>query len=264
MTTQAAPPDEAIAAVLAQARASLVAAAGAGDTAAMLRVRQAAQHGRALARGVSPRLAMDAEELQRRAERALAVAVRRGQAAGTIRIKGESSRTGKPSPHELIGRGGTLSETYQLADGVTTAQFERALAAARADGSVSRRAIIHKLRGTTARPTGRPPAGRASPGPLPDYARDAAWQLRKSVERVERVFADDRFPATKTQVTTHLHGHLAYAAQVCTDLVNRLNSADRSLTDVHEDRRSRHRAGGHVRGRETDRPVHSGHPGPGP
>lgn len=58
---------------------------------------------------------------------------------------------------------------------------------------------------------------------LPDFAKQAGWSLRKDVERLERVFADDRFAHNRQQVTATLRGHLEYAAEVCQDLLSRLS-----------------------------------------
>lgn len=63
----------------------------------------------------------------------------------------------------------------------------------------------------------------ASRRPLPDFAKDSAWRLRRDVDRLERVFADDRFRAYKHQVGAELRAHLEYAAEVCQDLLSRLN-----------------------------------------
>lgn len=59
--------------------------------------------------------------------------------------------------------------------------------------------------------------------PLPDFAKDAGWSLRKDIDRFERIFADDRFPDYKQQVAASVRGHLEYAAQVCQDLISRLD-----------------------------------------
>jgi uncharacterized Zn finger protein (UPF0148 family) len=59
--------------------------------------------------------------------------------------------------------------------------------------------------------------------PLPDFAKDTGWSLRKDVERLERIFADDRYPQYRQQVAAHLRGHLEYAAEVCHDLLSQLN-----------------------------------------
>jgi len=70
------------------------------------------------------------------------------------------------------------------------------------------------------------PATRAKPRkPLPDVARDAGWELRKAVERLERITADDRFGANKEQVASQLRGHLTNAVEVCQTLLDRINES---------------------------------------
>ena len=59
--------------------------------------------------------------------------------------------------------------------------------------------------------------------PLPDFAKDAGWRLRQDVERMERIFADDRFSTYELQVTASVRGHLEHAAQVCRDLLGRID-----------------------------------------
>lgn len=59
--------------------------------------------------------------------------------------------------------------------------------------------------------------------PLPEVADETGWRLRKDVERLERVFADDRFTINRQQVAARLHGHLLYAAEVCQDLLRQIN-----------------------------------------
>lgn len=68
---------------------------------------------------------------------------------------------------------------------------------------------------------GRP--RRYSRRPLPDAARDAGWRLRKAVESVEHLMADDRLRANKDQVAVKLGGHLQYAADACARMASQLN-----------------------------------------
>jgi hypothetical protein len=70
---------------------------------------------------------------------------------------------------------------------------------------------------------GNRPSGRPVRRALPAFANDSGWKLRKDVERLERIFADDRFAANKQQVATRVRGHLEYAAEVCQDLLSRLD-----------------------------------------
>ncbi|HTJ69222.1 MAG TPA: hypothetical protein VL551_16920 [Actinospica sp.] len=81
------------------------------------------------------------------------------------------------------------------------------------------------------RDTARAQAGQAQPSgpagrkrrPLPDAASDAAWALRKDIERIERIFADDRFNANKEKVAPLLRSHLAHTAQSCQELLGRID-----------------------------------------
>lgn len=59
--------------------------------------------------------------------------------------------------------------------------------------------------------------------PLPDVARDAGWELRKAVEKVQRLIDDDRFHANAQEVTAQLRSHLLFAAETCQGLNGRLS-----------------------------------------
>jgi hypothetical protein len=102
-----------------------------------------------------------AAEIVRRAERGIGLAIRRGQAAGEISRQaghggnqhrraetvGSGSCTAKPSdyasPAELTGNGAGI---YHLTDGVCDADFEDAVAAAKAEADLSRANVVRKLR----------------------------------------------------------------------------------------------------------------------
>jgi hypothetical protein len=58
---------------------------------------------------------------------------------------------------------------------------------------------------------------------LPDAAHDAGWKLRKAVERIERITADDRFSANREKVAAELNGHLQYAADTCARIISQLH-----------------------------------------
>ena len=73
-------------------------------------------------------------------------------------------------------------------------------------------------------PAPLPPRQRqASRRPLTIFASESGWKLRESTERIERIFADDRFARNKEEVATHLRGHLQHTVEVCQDLLDRLN-----------------------------------------
>lgn len=75
-----------------------------------------------------------------------------------------------------------------------------------------------------------PPAPKPRRWALPEQADKAGWEFRKAVERLERIAADDRFPANREQVAAALRGHLTYATEVLADLLRGLD------TDPTEDR----------------------------
>jgi hypothetical protein len=101
-----------------------------------------------------------AAEIVRRAERGIGVAIRRGQAAGQIRRRGDhgsarmagngdGNTISKPGPGdfasavELRGNGAGI---YHLTDGVSDEDFEQAVAAAKAEQDLSRANIVRKIR----------------------------------------------------------------------------------------------------------------------
>lgn len=51
-----------------------------------------------------------------------------------------------------------------------------------------------------------------------DDARKAGWELRKAVERLERLQADDRFTKNKVEILAALQPHLDFANEVISDL----------------------------------------------
>ncbi len=131
--------------------------------------------------GLSKEVRSDAQEVVRRSERCVGVAVRNAQDEGTLTGQ-DSSRTlgtgGKRRGHQstttsigdVIPRGRSRTETYAITDGVSDERFEQAIAEARAEGCLSRANVARKARvgehpGTDAR-SKRSPKCRA---PRPDY-----------------------------------------------------------------------------------------------
>ena len=60
--------------------------------------------------------------------------------------------------------------------------------------------------------------------PLTDQSRTAGWDLAKSLERIERILADDRFNTHKEEVATHLRSHLTNAIDSCQGFLDRINN----------------------------------------
>jgi transposase-like protein len=64
--------------------------------------------------------------------------------------------------------------------------------------------------------TAAPSAPRRSS--LIDDARNAGWQLRKAIERLERIHQDDRFTKNKVEILAALQPHLDFAVETISGL----------------------------------------------
>jgi hypothetical protein len=69
------------------------------------------------------------------------------------------------------------------------------------------------------RPEPRKPNRRA----LTDVARDTGWDIRKAVEKLERVREDDRYSRNKEEVAALIRGHLMYVIETCQGFLDDLN-----------------------------------------
>jgi len=113
---------------------------------------------------VQKQLGKDAElaalEVQRRAERGTALAVRRGQETGDIRTAGQHERAAnqhgesapsngftRSSPGDFFTHNVEREAAYQMADGVSEDQFEEAIADAKTEGNLSRANVVRKVKG---------------------------------------------------------------------------------------------------------------------
>lgn len=112
---------------------------------------------------LSEDIQLDATEMVRRAERALGVAIRKGQDAGEIAGRRDNpgpqrdyERNGqtirvdqirepkKVSPTEFFTNAQQANETYAMTDDVTDEQFEALLTEAKEEGNLSRANIVRK------------------------------------------------------------------------------------------------------------------------
>lgn len=111
---------------------------------------------------------LDAAEMERRAERAIGITVRRGQTVGVIATNEElaqyAGRLGavargvgkipvakverKPSPGDFLGRRSlSAAGIAQVTDGLGDEEFEEAIALARAEENMSRRNLVRRAQG---------------------------------------------------------------------------------------------------------------------
>lgn len=98
---------------------------------------------------------LSAQEIVRRAERCIGVAIRRGQEAGEI-TRSVVETGGGPhrrslnattlSPSEILRTGTDRAGTYAVTDGVSDEQFDEALNAAKAEKNLSRANVVRKVR----------------------------------------------------------------------------------------------------------------------
>lgn len=105
---------------------------------------------------------------------------------------------------------------FEAVDAATDEQFEQALASAKAQGDASRTNVAANL------PPAEPQAPRRRP--LPDSFFEAAYDLQKNIERLERLVNDDRFQPNKEQVARNHASDLKRASGTLTWILNRLNN----------------------------------------
>lgn len=148
-----------------------------------------------------------------------AIAAATGLGRGTVeREVEEPVPNGTPEPRLITGTDGK-TYTPKLHEG---SSFARGLAEAANDQTVSSDWLDTDTADAEVEPQPAAPRRKA----LTDQARDAGWDLRKAVERLERIAADDRFEGQKEKVTRHLRGHLANAIEVCQDLLDRIETTN--------------------------------------
>jgi DNA-binding NarL/FixJ family response regulator len=109
--------------------------------------------------GLSKEIQLDAVEMVRRAERGVGLAVRKGQAEGTINTKITNLRRGPEatdstfgtptSPSEFMLAGTPTHETYAMTDDVSDEEFEAAIAEAKAEENLSRANVVRKVKKST-------------------------------------------------------------------------------------------------------------------
>jgi hypothetical protein len=180
-----------------RARALLREALAAGEIGQIAEVRSQAEAVRVYTRqrqlGTEAQLA--AAEIVRRAERGIGMAIRRAQQQGKIARRGDRGGRGAPgvyggnpgdtrgdhlgSARPFFKHPGERAGAYAMADDATDGEFEAALAAAKAEGNLSRANVVRKIR----QRRGNPPApGRQAPDPG-DGSPEAVARRRELIGR---------------------------------------------------------------------------------
>ncbi len=170
--------------------------------------------------GLSKEIQLDAQEMVRRAEYALGKAIRKGQAEGEIATHGGGRRSTTATPslkspsefaskQELSGAGHGQPGIYALAD-TPADHFDAAIDEAKAEGNLSRANVARKA---------REKSGKANTPPrraLTDQFFDAAYDLNKVTERIDRLTEDDRFPQNAEKVSAKHRTDLLRAVELLT------------------------------------------------
>lgn len=60
---------------------------------------------------------------------------------------------------------------------------------------------------------------------LTDVAKDAGWDIRKAVERLERIRDDDRYSRNREEIGSLLRSHLLYVIETCQGLLDDLDQS---------------------------------------
>lgn len=109
-------------------------------------------------------LALDAQlaatEIVRRSERALALAVRKGQEEGVVKRNGRHGNHDANSMSPTVAAQtpqATLSSYYQLADVASDEEFDDVIAEAKAEKNLSRANVVRKVKGEPAKSTSERP-----------------------------------------------------------------------------------------------------------
>jgi ParB-like chromosome segregation protein Spo0J len=140
---------------------------------------------------------------------------------------GGREEVARHSPEAIATALGVSKKTVQddIEELATTSQLRRPAKTLGRDNKVRPTARIRKEEtdvSAMAEPRKSGP-GRKSRQPLPEQAKQVAWALRKDVEKIEKVFADDRFGENKERVAAHMRGHLTYAVETLGSLLGRIS-----------------------------------------
>lgn len=136
--------------------------------------------------------------------------------------KGGREEVARHSPEAIAGALG-VGKTTVLRD---MEQLVREDKLTRPEKTLGRDNRVRPTKRPTPAPAAPKPVGRRSRRPLPDLAKEGGWALRKQIEKLEKIFTDDRFGDNEEKVAIHLNGHLAYAVETLRGLLDRINHTE--------------------------------------
>lgn len=86
-----------------------------------------------------------------------------------------------------------------------------------------RASVRDKITGMDGKQYARPEPKKPNRRALTDTAGDAGWNLRKAMEKVERIREDDRYSRNKKEVAELMRGHLMYVIETCQGFLDDIN-----------------------------------------
>lgn len=201
---------------------------------------------------LSKEIQLDAQEMVRRAEYALGKAIRKGQAEGTVRTRGqhgsaydrwngvhrETKNSTKPSPtdyappHELNGKTGQEG-IYAMSDDVTPDDFDDAIDEAKAEGNLSRANVVRKIKDIK---DGGPETRKQRADKIAELAaqgltsRQMADQVGVSEISVRQIARDNGVDIPADRVTAKRHR--LNAAHVLDNVTDAIEAAAYSLRQI--------------------------------
>lgn len=247
----------AVTAMLSHSRTGLLAAIAAQDLPqiAEFKAKGGAIHEVAKQLRLGKEMQFDAAEFLRRAERGLGVAIRAGQADGTVETKTEASARGsaardgvldkltiKPKPTDFAKSNelsGNISHRdygiYGMTDGVSDSQFESALVEARDEGALSRSNVSRKCKAKAnqSEPKAKPrpvseaapplPAGKKSKGPKAnstEMLENIEGMLGAIVQTCQYIDPADIDPAKGLALVRAVYSHVASIRRTMKEIAN--------------------------------------------
>lgn len=153
------------------------------------------------------------------------VGVQHSAVAKDLRRAGVSVGHTSPAPAEVIDHatGEVLDLDTHRREVLTDAEQNGHIVALTGPASVTTPGRVVGLDGKTyTRP--EPKTTEPRRAALPPMVQSAGWDLTKSIERLQRLAADDRFNAHKKEMAPHLRSHLTSAIEACQDLLDRISN----------------------------------------
>lgn len=239
--------------MLVSSRAGLLLAIAAQDLPGIAEAKQKAATIAEIAKQVrvGKDMQLEVQEFCRRAERGLGVAIREGQANGTVETpregaaRGSASRDGllqkktiKPKPRdfasstELSGIDGTRPGIYAMTDGVSDDQFEEALTEARDEGNLSRANVARKAKAKAEDSRPMPEITEADRAAFDEFASQntSPWSVTVLTRIAKAALGTDK-PIQVQRVARRLYMELASGKVTISAAHKRIQAAD---ADAHE------------------------------